>query len=103
LVVGIHKDASHKNKDAFIPFDERCEIVKNIKYVNEVVESTPEDTDMYEKLKYNFLFVGSDYKGTERFERYERYFADKNTKIIYFPYTRQTNSTKLRAKLDNLP
>ena len=38
--------------------------------------------------KYDFLFVGSDYKGTERFNRYEEYFADKGVQIIYFPYTK---------------
>jgi len=42
------------------------------------------------------LFVGSDYKGTPRFERYEEYFKDKNVEIVYFPYTQSTNSTQIR-------
>lgn len=104
LVVGIHKDASHKGKEAFIPFEERCDIVRNIKYVNKVIVSEPEDSDVYEKgiVKYDFLFVGSDYKGTERFNRYEEYFADKGVKIIYFPYTDGTSSTQLREILDSV-
>lgn len=98
LVVGIHKDASHKGKQTFIPFEERMEIVKNIKYVDEVIESEREDSDVYIKgiVKYDKLFVGSDYKGTERFNRYEEYFADKGVEIIYFPYTEGTSSTQLR-------
>jgi glycerol-3-phosphate cytidylyltransferase len=100
LIVGVHRDASHKQKAAFIPFEERCEILRNIKYVNQVMESKPEDMDVYEDIKYNFLFVGSDYKGTARFERYEKYFADTDVKIIYFPYTQGTSSTKLRERLD---
>jgi len=101
LVVGVHRDASHKRKDAFIPFDERCEILKSVKYVDKVIEAKSEDIDAYEDVKYQFLFVGSDYKGTARFERYEKYFENKEVEIIYFPYTQTTNSTKLRTVLDH--
>lgn len=98
LVVGIHKDASHKGKETFIPFDERMEIVRNIKWVDAVVPSMREDSDIYKMgiVKYDYLFVGSDYKGTERFNRYEEYFADKGVKIVYFPYTKGTSSTQIR-------
>jgi glycerol-3-phosphate cytidylyltransferase len=101
LVVGVHKDASHKGKDTFISFEERCEIVKSIKYVDEVIPSEKEDCDVYLKgiVKYDYLFVGSDYKGTERFNRYEQIFADKGVTIIYFPYTQGTSSSQLREAL----
>lgn len=101
LVVGVHKDASHKGKDTFIPFEERVEILRNIKYVDKVIESEKEDSDVYTKgiVKYDKLFVGSDYKGTERFNRYEEYFADKGVEIVYFPYTKGTSSTQLRDAL----
>jgi len=98
LVVGVHKDASHKGKETFIPFEERMEIVRNIKWVDLVIPSMREDSDIYKSgvVKYDFLFVGSDYKGTERFNRYEDYFADKGVRIIYFPYTDGTSSTQIR-------
>ncbi len=101
LVVGVHKDASHKGKSTFISFEERCEIVRNIKYVDQVIPSEREDCDVYLKgiVKYDYLFVGSDYKGTERFNRYEQIFADKGVKIIYFPYTQGTSSSQLRNAL----
>ncbi len=102
LVVGVHKDASHKGKQTFIPFEERCEIVQHIKYVDKVIQSESEDDDVYKKgiVKYDFLFVGSDYKGSDRFNKYEAFFADKRVKIIYFPYTKGTSSTQLREALD---
>ena len=98
LVVGVHKDASHKGKETFIPFEERMEIVRNINLVDQVIPSMREDSDVYKTglVKYDFLFVGSDYKGTERFNRYEEYFADKGVQIIYFPYTKGTSSTQIR-------
>lgn len=101
LVVGVHKDASHKGKSTFISFEERCEIVKSIKYVDKVIPSEKEDCDVYLKgiVKYDYLFVGSDYKGTERFNRYERIFADKGVEIVYFPYTQGTSSSQLREAL----
>lgn len=96
LIVGVHPDASHKGKETFIPFAERKRILRAIKYVDKVVDSTPEDCDAWELYHYNLLFVGSDYKGSERFNRYEEYFKDKNVKIIYFPYTKCTSSTQIR-------
>ncbi len=102
LVVGIHRDGSHKGKKTFIPFEERMEIVKSIKYVDEVIESEREDCDVYLKgrVKYDRLFVGSDYKGTERFNRYEKLFEGTGVQIVYFPYTKGTSSTQLRDALE---
>lgn len=101
LVVGIHRDGSHKGKDVFIPFEERAEILKSLTYVDRVIESEREDSDVYIKgiVKYDKLFVGSDYKGTERFNRYEAYFADKGVEIVYFPYTATTSSSQLRKAI----
>ncbi len=99
LIVGIHKSGAWKGKETFIPFEERIEIVKNIKFVDRVVESLPEDSDAYNAFGIHKLFVGSDYKGTERFRKYEEYFADKNVEIVYFPYTKGTSSTQLREKI----
>ena len=96
LIVGVHPDASHKGKKTFIPFEERKQIVASNMYVDEVVTSTPEDSVAWDLYHYNYLFVGSDYKGTERFNKYEEYFSDKDVEIIYFPYTQGTSSTEIR-------
>lgn len=96
LIVGVHPDASHKGKETFIPFEERMAVVGSVRYVDKVVPSCAEDSDAWDKWHYNKLFVGSDYKGTERFLRYEAYFADKGVQIVYFPYTQSTSSTQIR-------
>ena len=101
LIVGVHESGAWKGKETYIPFEERKEIVGNIKYVDEVVKSFAEDSDAYEAFHINKLFVGSDYKGTERFARYEEYFADKGVEIVYFPYTKATSSTQLRKAISN--
>lgn len=100
LIVGVNKDASHKGKVTFIPLEERKRIVAAIKVVDKVIDSYTEDSEAWDALKYDYLFVGSDYKGSERFNRYEEYFKGKNVEIIYFPYTAGTSSTQLRSALD---
>lgn len=100
LVVGINESALHKGKQTFISREERLEIVKNIRYVDKVIFAPTEDTDAYAEVHYDFLFVGSDYKGSERFNRYEDFFKNTSVKIIYFPYTQTTSSTQLRSVID---
>lgn len=99
LIVGVHPSAAHKGKETFIPFEERMEIVGACKYVDKVVPSCAEDSDAWDLWHYHKLFVGSDYKGTERFNRYEAYFKDKDVAIVYFPYTKGTSSTQIRNVL----
>lgn len=96
LIVGIHDSGKWKGKETFIPLEERKAIVSACKYVNKVVDSCREDSDAWILWHYDRLFVGSDYKGTERFKRYEEYFKDKGVEIIYFPYTQSTSSTQIR-------
>lgn len=100
LIVGVHESGSWKGKETFISFDERVDILQNIKYVDKVVKAETEDSDAWNNFKYHKLFVGSDYKGTDRFQKYEKFFSDKNCEIIYFSYTQGTSSTKLREILN---
>ena len=101
LIVGVHDNGSWKNKETFIPLEERKQIVAACKYVDKVVDSCREDSDAWALWHYDKLFVGSDYKGTERFKRYEDYFKDKEVEIVYFPYTQTTSSTQIRKTILN--
>ncbi len=96
LIVGVHESGKWKGKETFIPLEERKAIVGACKYVDKVVDSCREDSDAWDLWHYDKLFVGSDYKGTERFVRYEEYFKDKGVEIVYFPYTQGTSSTQIR-------
>ena len=96
LIVGVHDSGKWKGKETFIPLEERKAIVGACKYVDKVVDSCREDSDAWDLWHYDRLFVGSDYKGTERFNRYEEYFKDKGVDIVYFPYTQSTSSTQIR-------
>ena len=99
LIVGVHDSGAWKGKETFIPLEERKQIVASCRYVDKVVDSCREDSDAWDLWHYDKLFVGSDYKGTERFNRYEQYFKDKGVEIVYFPYTKSTSSTQIRKAI----
>ena len=51
------------------------------------------------KIKADYLFVGDDWYGTEKWNNYEKELEKIGTKIIYFPYTKHTSSTILKEAL----
>lgn len=104
LVVGVTTDelVSYKGKQAVIPYEDRLEIVRSIKYVDAVVPQKDMDKlAMCKKLGATFLFVGDDWYGTDKWNKYEEEFAKEGIKIIYFPYTEGISSSKLQALLKN--
>ena len=104
LIVGVTTDqlVLYKNKKAIISHDERMEIVKNIKGVDKVVAQKSMDKMLaWEEYRFNVMFVGSDWKGTDKWNDLEKQFSLIGVDIVYFPYTKSTSSTKLRAIIDN--
>lgn len=106
LIVGVTTDElseNEKGKKPVIPFSERMAIVGGIKYVDMVVPQTSYDKfEAWNNLKFNIMFVGDDWKGTDKWKDLEAKFAEKGVTISYFPYTQQTSSTKLRTILEKI-
>lgn len=104
LIVGISTDElvqKTKNKTPIIPFEDRCEIVKSIKYVDEVVPQFNKDKIAAQtKYKFDAMFVGDDWKGKELFKKAEEELNKRNVKVVYFPYTKKISSTILRKKIE---
>ena len=101
LIVGVHRSGAWKGKETFIPFEDRMAVVGGCRWVDKVVPSCAEDSDAWALWHFDRLFVGSDYQGTERFQRYEAFFRDKGVEIVYFPYTQSTSSTMIRNQIRN--
>lgn len=102
LIVGVTTDelVSYKNKKAVIPFNERFAIVESIKFVDKVVaQENMNKMEAWQKYKFDVVFVGSDWQGTETWNNYEKQFNEVGVKVVYFPYTEGTSSTKLREVL----
>ena len=105
LVVGVSTDelVSYKNKTAVIPFDERLEIVRNIKFVDAVVpQESMDKMNMWSKLKFDVMFVGDDWQGSGKWVNIEEEFKKCGVKVVYFPYTKGTSSTLINDVLLDL-
>ena len=105
LIVGVTVDelVRYKNKRAVIPFEERLEIVRSIKYVDAAIPQEELDKfAVWEKLKFDVLFVGDDWYQSERWQELEEKFKRVGVKIIYFPYTKGTSSTLINQTLIRL-
>ncbi len=105
LIVGVTTDelVSYKNKKAIIPHEERMAIVENIKDVDKVVpQENMNKMQAWEKNKFDVMFVGSDWQGTDKWNQLETQFAEVGVDIVYFPYTKGTSSTQLREVLDKI-
>lgn len=105
LVVGVTVDnlVAYKGKHAFIPFEDRIEIIRNIKYVDAAVPQYDMDkVSMCKKIGADVLFVGDDWYGTEKWRDYERHLSEIGVRVVYFPYTQGVSSTKINAALNQL-
>lgn len=75
LIVGVSTDElceSYKNKRPIIPFEERREIIKSIKYVDKVVTQSHRDKfKAWQELGFDRMFVGDDWKGKPLFVELE--------------------------------
>lgn len=99
LIVGVSTDElviKEKNKKPVICFEERVEIISSLKYVDQVVPQVNKDKlAAWKSLKFDKMFVGSDWKDTPQWNDYEKQFEPYNVEIIYLPHTDGISSTKL--------
>ena len=103
LVVGVTVDdlVAYKGKCAVMPFEDRIEIVRSIKYVDAAVPQYDMDKLLAcKKLGASVLFVGDDWYATDKWKEYEQKFDRENIEIIYFPYTKGISSTRISSKLN---
>lgn len=99
LIVGVSTDEnvlSYKKKTPVIPFEERIAIVEALKYVDEAVPQTHMDKfKAWEKIKFEAIFHGDDWKGSAMYSEIEHKFSEVGVDMVYFPYTQGTSSTIL--------
>ena len=103
LIVGVSTDEvveEYKGHRPIIPYAERVEIVKAIRWVDEVVPQTTMDKfAAWEKLRFNRLFHGNDWKGSAMYNEVEAKLKAVGVEVVYFEYTKGTSSTLLSGRL----
>ena len=100
LIVGVSTDElvkREKHKLPVIPYEDRCAIVRAIRYVDQVVPQVDKNKfEAWEKHRFNKMFVGSDWKGSAQWNGFEEQFAPVGVEIVYLAHTDGISSTMLR-------
>ena len=105
LIVGVVSDEQvrrNKHKETYIPFDERLEVVRSCRYVDEAHE-IPIDAsgtiDAYKKYHFDAQFSGSDYTSDPWWLEQKTFLEAHGAELVFFPYTETTSSTKIQQTI----
>jgi cytidyltransferase-like protein len=106
LIVGVVTDegvTKYKKTIPFIPFDERIELVRSCKYVDEAVEiplNYGGTRDAYRMYHFDCQFSGSDYKDNPDWLAEKEFLKKHGAEMVFFPYTEGTSSTKIKSLIE---
>ena len=104
LVVGVTTDAlcySRKQKYPIIPQENRVAIVQAIRFVDQVIlQENMDKVCAARELGCDVIFVGSDWKGTDAWNEYEKTLAEVGCEVVYLDHTDGISSSILRERLN---
>lgn len=102
LIVGINSDKlveEYKSKIPVVNEHNRMEIVKELRCVDDVVLcDTLKKTIIWEKVHFDAIFIGDDWKGNARWQQTERDLAPLGADVVYLKHTDGISSSLLRTK-----
>jgi len=102
LIVGVSTDEtveSYKHRPPVIKYEERFAIVEAIKYVDKVVPQTSMNKiEAYNELCFDVLFHGSDWKGSDMYNKIVKDFEKIGVDVVFLPHTEGVSSTIIREK-----
>ena len=104
LIVGVSTDEvvrEYKNKTPIIPFSERMAIVEAIRYVDKVVpQETMDKIDAWEKLHFDVVFHGDDWKGSDMYNEIEKKLNEVGCDMCFLPHTSGVSSTDILKQIE---
>ena len=107
LIVGVVSDEGvrlNKQVEPFVPFDERIEMVRSCRYVDEAVK-LPLDfcgtQDMFKVYHFDVQFSGSDYEHDAYWLAQKEFLEKHGSTMVFFSYTQSTSSTKLKKAIES--
>lgn len=104
LIAGVVTDESVvrvKGVEPEQPLQERLQVVSAISLVDQaVVDDSQDKAEMWQRLGFDVIFKGDDWRGTAKGLRLEASMAAVGARVVYFPYTAGTSSTRLRLLLE---
>lgn len=106
LIVGVSTDEvvkSYKNKTPIIPFEERIAIVQELKCVDKAVpQKNMNKMEAWKNLHFDALFHGSDWKGSDMYNKMIDEFSLVGVDVVFLPHTEGVSSTLLSEVLHKM-
>ncbi len=103
LIVGVHGDdvvEEYKHHRPIINENDRKRIIESIKGVDKVVINRFRDKmKLWEMYHFDVIFIGDDWKGTERWIRFEKELKTINVDVVYVPYTKGISTTEIKQMI----
>lgn len=106
LIVGVVSDEGvrkYKEVEPFVPYEERAEMVRSCRYVDEVVKIPLEFRgvrEAYQMYHFDCQFSGSDYKNNPDWLADKEFLEKHGSDMVFFPYTESTSSSKLKQLIE---
>lgn len=106
LIVGVVSDEGvrkYKEVEPFVPYEERAEMVRSCRYVDEVVKIPLEFRgvrEAYQMYHFDCQFSGSDYKNNPDWLADKEFLEKRGSDMVFFPYTESTSSSKLKQLIE---
>lgn len=106
LIVGVHSDAiveEYKHRKPIVnEADRRC-IVEAIRDVDRAELNYFRDKiKLWELYQFEVVFIGDDWKGTDRWNQFEEELGYRGVDVIYVPYTKGISTTEIRERIGHI-
>lgn len=103
LIVGVHGDdvvEDYKRRRPIINETDRKRIIESVKGVDRAeINRFRDKLKLWELYRFDVIFIGDDWKGTERWNHFEKVLAEINVDVVYVPYTKGISTTDIRNKI----
>lgn len=103
LIVGVHGDdvvEEYKHHRPIINENDRKRIIESIRGVDKVVINRFRDKmKLWEMYHFDVIFIGDDWKGTDRWIRFEKELKTINVDVVYVPYTKGISTTEIKQMI----
>ena len=103
LIVGVHGDdvvEGYKNHKPIINENDRKRIIESVKGVDRAeINRFRDKLKLWELYHFDVIFIGDDWKGTERWNNFEKVLAEINVDVVYVPYTQGISTTDMKKRI----
>lgn len=106
LIVGVVTDEGvrkYKEVEPFIPYEERAEMVRSCRYVDEVAEIPLHfggTRDAWRLHHFDCQFSGSDYVDNPDWLNEKEFLEKHGAEMVFFPYTESTSSSQIKRLIE---